>query len=52
MVLMPVTLPPGRLRLATTSPSLTGSSLTPKTIGMSAVAALAAIVVDVADGGR
>ena len=39
--LTPVTLPPGRLRLAT-RPSLTGSSPTPKTIGIVAVAALAA----------
>src|SRR5262249_19214028 len=37
----PVRLPPGRFRLAT-SPTLTGSTPTPKTIGMVAVAALAA----------
>src|SRR5215813_6943440 len=37
----PVTLPPGRLRLAT-SPTSTGSTPTPKTIGISPVAALAA----------
>src|SRR5262249_19418896 len=40
-ILMPVALPPGRARLAT-RPSLTGSSPTPKTIGIVAVAALAA----------
>jgi putative ABC transport system substrate-binding protein len=40
--LTPVALPPGRARLAT-RPSLTGSSPTPKTIGIVAVAALAAI---------
>jgi hypothetical protein len=39
--LTPVALPPGRLRLAT-KPSLTGSSLTPNTIGIVVVAALAA----------
>ena len=39
--LMPVRLPPGRARLAT-RPSLTGSSPTPKTIGIVVVAALAA----------
>ena len=39
--LMPVALPPGRARLAT-RPSLTGSSPTPKTIGIVVVAALAA----------
>src|SRR6516162_3261297 len=39
--LKPVTLPPGRLRLAT-SPSCTGSLEVPKTIGMLVVAALAA----------
>jgi hypothetical protein len=39
--LMPVALPPGRARLAT-RPSLTGSSLTPKTMGTVVVAALAA----------
>src|SRR5262249_47826471 len=39
--LIPVTLPPGRARLAT-RPSLTGSSPMPKTIGVVAVAALAA----------
>jgi hypothetical protein len=38
---MPVRLPPGRARLPT-RPSLTGSSLTPKTIWISVVAALAA----------
>ena len=38
---MPVALPPGRARLAT-RPSWTGSSPTPKTIGIVAVAALAA----------
>src|SRR5262249_11009697 len=37
----PVTLPPGRFSLAT-RPNMTGSSLTPKTIGMVRVAALAA----------
>src|SRR5260370_540553 len=40
---MPVALPPGRARLAT-RPSRTGSSPTPKAIGIVAVAALAAIV--------
>src|SRR5215831_16220181 len=40
-VWIPVALPPGRARLAT-RPSLTGSSPTPKTIGIVAVAALAA----------
>src|SRR5262245_55821226 len=39
--LMPVALPPGRARLVT-RPSLTGSSATPKTIGIVLVAALAA----------
>src|SRR6516165_629406 len=39
--LMPVALPSGRARLAT-RPSLTGSSATPKTIGIVVVAALAA----------
>src|SRR5262249_56125890 len=39
--LMPVALPPGRARLAT-RPSLTGSSPTPKTIGIVVVAVLAA----------
>src|SRR5262245_9705361 len=39
--LIPVALPPGRARLAT-RPSLTGSSATPKTIGIVRVAALAA----------
>ena len=43
--LMPVALPPGRARLAT-RPSLTGSSPTPNTIGIVAVAALAAIASD------
>ena len=37
----PVALPPGRARLAT-SPSFTGSSVAPKTMGMVAVAAFAA----------
>src|SRR6516164_9380253 len=37
----PVTLPPGRLRLAT-RPALTGSAVTANTIGMAVVAALAA----------
>src|SRR5215831_4030812 len=37
----PVTLPPGRFRLAT-RPNLTGSSLTPKTIGIVVVVAFAA----------
>ena len=41
MLVMPVMLPPGRARLAT-RPSLTGSSPTPKTIGIVVVAALAA----------
>jgi hypothetical protein len=40
-ILKPVALPPGRARLAT-RPSLTGSSPTPNTIGISVVAALAA----------
>src|SRR5262249_44600870 len=40
-ILTPVALPPGRARLAT-SPSLTGSSATRKTIGVVVVAALAA----------
>ena len=40
-LVMPVMLPPGRLRLAT-SPILTGSAPTAKTIGIVAVAALAA----------
>jgi hypothetical protein len=40
--LTPVRLPPGRARLAT-KPSLTGSSPATKTIGISVVAALAAI---------
>jgi hypothetical protein len=44
-VLMPVALPPGRARLPT-KPSLTGSSATPKMIGIVVVAALAA-----SDGG-
>jgi hypothetical protein len=47
--LMPVALPPGLARLAT-SPSLTGSSLTPNTIGMVAVAALGVIARFVAAG--
>src|SRR5262249_36550906 len=41
--LMPVALPPGRARLAT-KPCATGSPLTPKAIGIVAVAALAASV--------
>src|SRR5262249_31803230 len=41
--LMPVALPPGRARLAT-KPCATGSPLTPKAIGILAVAALAASV--------
>jgi hypothetical protein len=40
-MLMPVALPPGRLRLAA-SPCLTGSSPTRNTIGIVAVAAFAA----------
>ena len=44
--LMPVALPPGRARLAT-RPSLTGSSPTPKTIGIVVVAALVAIAANV-----
>src|SRR6478736_2620648 len=40
-VVVPVTLPPGRLRLVT-SPSVTGSAPTAKTIGIVVVAALAA----------
>ena len=47
--LMPVALPPGRARLAT-RPSLTGSSPTPKTIGIVVVAALAASAAGVAAG--
>src|SRR5450432_3006937 len=43
--LMPVALPPGRERLAT-RPSLTGSSPTAKTIGIVAVAALAASAIE------
>ena len=39
--MMPVALPPGRAKLAT-RPNLTGSSATPKTIGIVVVAALAA----------
>jgi hypothetical protein len=39
---MPVALPPGRATLAT-RPSLTASSPTPNTIGITAVAALAAV---------
>jgi hypothetical protein len=42
--LTPVALPPGRARLAT-RPSLTGSSPTPNTIGIVAVAFLAASTV-------
>ena len=42
MRLIPVTLPPGRLRLAT-RPRSTGSSVNSETIGIVAVAALAAI---------
>jgi hypothetical protein len=41
---IPVALPPGRARLAT-KPSLTGSSLTPNTIGIVEVAAFAASAV-------
>src|SRR5262249_15946713 len=41
MLVTPVTLPPGRLRLVT-RPAWTGSAAVPKTIGMVAVAALAA----------
>ena len=41
MSVIPVTLPPGRLKLST-KPSLTGSSPMPNTIGMLAVARLAA----------
>ena len=48
--LIPVTLPPGRARLAT-RPSLTGSSPTTKTMGIVVVAALAASAAGVADGG-
>ena len=44
--LIPVTLPPGRARLAT-RPSLTGFSLTMKTMGIVVVAALAAIAAGV-----
>ena len=44
--LTPVTLPPGRLRLAT-RPSLTGSLPVAKTIGIVVVAALAAIAEEV-----
>src|SRR5262245_14249051 len=47
--LMPVALPPGRARLAT-RPNLTGSSPTPKTIGIVVVAALAAWAVAVWPG--
>src|SRR5262249_17479126 len=47
--LIPVALPPGRLRLAT-RPSATGSPPTAKTIGMVAVAALAASVASVLTG--
>src|SRR5215472_8584751 len=47
--LTPVALPPGRLRLAT-KPSLTGSSLTPNTIGIVVVAALAASAAAVVPG--
>ena len=47
--LMPVALPPGRARLAT-RPSLTGSSPTPKTIGIVVVAALAASAAAVLPG--
>ena len=46
---MPVALPSGRAKLAT-RPSWTGSSATPKTIGIVAVAALAAIVPGVLPG--
>ena len=47
--LMPVALPLGRARLAT-MPNATGSSLTPKTIGIVAVADLAAIEAGVLPG--
>jgi len=47
--LMPVALPPGRARLAT-RPSRTGSSPTPKTIGIVVVAALAASAAGVLPG--
>ena len=46
---MPVTLPPGRLKLAT-RPSLIGSLPMPKTTGMVVVAALAAIAAGVLPG--
>ena len=46
---MPVALPPGRARLAT-RPNLTGSSPTPKTIGIVVVAALAASAAEVLPG--
>jgi hypothetical protein len=49
-VVTPVAFPPGRFRLVT-SPNLTGSTATPKTIGILAVAALAAIA-DGASAGR
>ena len=51
MKVMPVTLPPGRLRLAT-SPCWTGSLPFAKTIGMFAVADLAAIAETHAAGGK
>src|SRR5215467_1158957 len=47
--LIPVALPPGRARLAT-RPVLTGFSATPKTIGIVAVAALAASAVKLPPG--
>jgi len=49
MMLMPVTLPPGRLKLDT-RPSATGSAPLPKTIGIDVVAALAASVAYVESG--
>src|SRR5262245_2762541 len=45
----PVTLPPGRFRLAT-SPALTGSAAVRKTIGIEVVAALAATTAGVTAG--
>src|SRR5262245_46654292 len=49
--LIPVALPPGRARLAT-RPNLTGSSPTPKTIGIVVVAALAASAAGYRDNGH
>ena len=46
---MPVALPPGRARLST-RPNLTGFSAKPKTIGIVAVAALAASVATLLPG--